>query len=200
MSAARGLAQQDIGIIVLAAGRSRRFKGDKRLASLSQGATLLDTTVQSIPEEFTHKLLVVRPGEAQLAASYAGHGWQIHYAPDSHLGMGHSLATAIRQVQDWPACLVALGDMPFINPQTYLQLRRALVDHPLVVPVHHGRRGNPAGFHRRFFGSIARLEGDRGARQLLMQHANVCHEVICDDPGIFQDIDTPTALMANVNG
>ncbi len=194
MAGAERPALEDIGIIVLAAGRSRRFKGDKRLAKLDCGIPLLEATLRNIPEEFQRRLLVLRPGDATLATTYAARGWQVHFAPDSHLGLGHSLASAIRQVQDWSGCLIALGDMPFIHPQTFLQLRQALVDYPMVVPVYQGRRGNPAGFRSNYFAPIARLQGDRGARQLLREHASLCHEEDCGDPGILEDIDTPAAL------
>jgi len=52
-----------IGIIVLAAGYSRRFNADKRQARLHSGEMLLDATLSKIPDIFYQRVLVMHPGD-----------------------------------------------------------------------------------------------------------------------------------------
>ena len=187
----------EVGIIVLAAGRGRRFGADKRQARLAGGATLLDGTLSRIPPSLPRRLLVLRPGDEALATRYREQGWRICIAADAEQGMGHSLAAAIREVDDWRGALVALGDMPWVRAQTYELLRREVEEESIVLPLYQGRRGNPAGFGRRYFGEIAALQGDQGARGLLQAHADRVRPIETGDPGILRDVDTPEGLSHN---
>jgi molybdenum cofactor cytidylyltransferase len=63
----------------------------------------------------------------------------------------------------------------------------------ICVAVHDGKRGNPVLWSRTWFGEIAALSGDTGAKQLLAAH----EEQVCEveaDPGVLRDVDTPEAL------
>lgn len=183
-----------VGIIMLAAGVSRRFGADKRQALLPDGRGLLDASLEAVPPAFDLRLLVLRPGDEALAALFREHGWESLLAADAGLGMGHSLAAGIRAARDWEGALIALADMPFIQARTYLRLAQALTRHDIAVPVHRGRRGHPVGFRRSLFGELASLAGDRGARALLERHGDRCHELEVEDAGVLRDIDTPAAL------
>lgn len=186
--------QQEIGIIILAAGQSRRFKGDKRLANLHDGRTLLQSTLASIPSNFTRRLLVLRPGDEQLAEQFSSQ-WQICFAKDSAQGLGASLANAINYASTWQGAIIGLGDMPFIQPETYSALQKALSQHDIVYPVVEGKRGNPVGFNSRYFEELSTLRDDRGARSLTVKYASHCHQVQCTDVGIWRDIDTVEGLV-----
>jgi molybdenum cofactor cytidylyltransferase len=57
----------------------------------------------------------------------------------------------------------------------------------IAAPVYQGRRGNPVGFSRRHLTQLLGLDGDQGARNLLMRHPVT--EVPVDDAGVIRDID-----------
>ncbi len=118
------------------------------------------------------------------------------HAADSAQGLSRSLAAGIDALPpEWRGVLILLGDMPFVRPATLGLLARTLEGGaPAVVPVHRGRRGNPAGFSRALLPRLAALEGDRGAGPLLDRLGVV--EVIVDDPGVIRDIDRPSDLAA----
>lgn len=182
-----------IGIIILAAGYSKRFSADKRQALLPTGLTLLDTTLQQIPDSFSQRLLILHPGDEELARRYTP-DWSICIAEDAAMGMGHSLAAAVPYVANCNAILIGLGDMPYVQTDTYLALQKALVDYPIVRPFWQDQAGNPVGFQAAYFQELAELNGDQGARKLLDQYAKDVHRFECKDRGIIRDIDTKSAL------
>jgi len=187
------ISTKDIGIIVLAAGSSVRFGADKRLAMLSNGHSILESTLACIPASFERRVLVLKTGEEKLARQYEQH-WQICFADAPEKGLANSLGSAIAQVGSWQGALIALADMPFITPQTYSALQEAMTRHDIVVPVHEGRRGNPVGFRKKFYSEIEALKGDQGAKPLLEKYAVDVYQQKTGDAGIFRDIDKPDML------
>jgi molybdenum cofactor cytidylyltransferase len=59
------------------------------------------------------------------------------------------------------------------------------------VPAFRGRRGNPVLWDRRYFPDLLALEGDEGARPLLLTHAADVTLIETDDRGVVTDFDTP---------
>ena len=66
------------------------------------------------------------------------------------------------------------------------------------MPVHRGRRGNPALLGRSLFGPALALGGDEGARRLLAR-ARVA-EVEVDADSVLVDVDDPATLRAVAGG
>ena len=182
-----------VGIIVLAAGYSRRFNSDKRQVQLDSGEMLLDSTLNNIPDSFFQRVLVMHPGDEAFAQRYQP-DWTICIAELAEKGMGHSLAAAMTHTGTWDAAVIALADMPYVQNSTYQSIQDALAKHAIVRPICQGRLGNPVGFQASYFEEIAKLEGDQGARELLTRHADDLYLLECADWGIIQDIDTVNAL------
>jgi molybdenum cofactor cytidylyltransferase len=113
---------------------------------------------------------------------------------DADTGMAASLVHALRHsLPTASAWLVALGDMPFVRPQTIRALCGALGGGAgIAVPVMDGRRGNPVAFGALHLPALLALQGDQGARGILKSQPVT--EVAVDDPGIFRDIDTSDDL------
>lgn len=187
------LKTDNIGIIVLAAGYAKRFKSDKRQARLQSGETLLDATLNAIPDSFLNRILVLHPGDEDFAKHYQS-DWTLCIAEQASEGMGHSLASAIPLVENWDAALIALADMPYVQSNTYEAIQNELKSYPIVRPVCQGRKGNPVGFQARFFEELSELKGDQGARSLLSRHNDEVYLMECLDWGIIQDVDTAAAL------
>lgn len=193
------ISSGNIGIIVLAAGYSERFKGDKRKASMKGGSTLLDTTLSHIPDSFRQRVLVLHPGDEQFGEAYS-ENWTLCIAGDARLGMGHSLAAAMELAEDWSGAVIALGDMPYVQSDTYRAIQHALVQHPIVRPCCQGRPGNPVGFQSSLFPALGNLSGDKGARVLFREQQERIHLLPCNDWGIIKDIDTRDALATVDDG
>ena len=125
-------------------------------------------------------------------------GCDVIDCPFADKGMGAVLAYGMsRVIERYPlvtGCLVALGDMPYIQAHTVSRLVAALKHHDLVAPVYMGQRGHPVGFSRQYFPFLIGLSGDRGAGKLLQDHAHELHTIEVDDGGVIHDVDFPEDL------
>ncbi|MBF2948087.1 NTP transferase domain-containing protein, partial [Pseudomonas aeruginosa] len=92
------------------------------------------------------------------------------------------------------AIAVLLGDMPWIAADTLERLAAMATPEAIVFPLYDGQRGHPVLFGRAFWDALAQLDGDQGARRVLLAHRPAWREVPCDDPGVLRDVDTPAAL------
>jgi molybdenum cofactor cytidylyltransferase len=136
---------------------------------------------------------VVRPGAETLAHVLNDAGCDVVFASDSARGMGASLAAGIGAAEEAESWIVALADMPRIAVETIAAVARAIDDGAsLAAPFYEGKRGHPVGFGPEHREALLALDGDAGARALLMAHPPTRIEV--DDPGILQDVDTPADL------
>ena len=182
-----------VGAILLAAGRSRRMGEDKLCADLG-GRPLVDHALGAIRAAgLAGPIVAVAPGSA-LSARLSGHEVAVEVA-DHALGMGHSLAAAIRVAPAaWTAAVICLADMPFVRPDTLAALADRASAGAVLRPVFDGRPGNPLLWGRDHFPDLARLRGDRGGRDLLVRRPAEWLE--CGDEGVLIDVDTPEALDA----
>ncbi|MES2605649.1 MAG: nucleotidyltransferase family protein [Pseudomonadota bacterium] len=179
----------DVGCIVLAAGSSKRFGSDKRRHQLPSGMTMLEQTLAILQQVFERRVLVLRADDADLSIQFANE-WHIINAPNAELGMGHSLAAAMQATQQWNGAVIALADMPWLKTHTLTAIRHALKPDNLVVPFYEGQRGNPVAIGSDYFGRLAALQGDSGARQLMQEFSDRIIQLNVDDAGILQDLDT----------
>jgi len=186
----------NIQTLLLAAGHGRRFGADKLVAPLPDGTPLVLATARALLAAGARVLAVVRDDDAAgqgAGALLRDHlGVEVIGCAEAALGMGHSIACGVRHSPAADGWLVALADMPFVQPGTIAALQDALASGAsLAAPGHNGRRGHPVGFARRWRESLSALSGDSGARGLLAAHPDALTLIDVDDPGVFIDIDRP---------
>jgi molybdenum cofactor cytidylyltransferase len=181
----------DIGIVVLAAGASRRF-GAPKLAATIDGVPLI-RVVASAASATGAKVVVVtgahrdvlEPHLADLAVEFA-------FNADWAGGMGGSIACGIGRLDATiDAAIVMLGDQPLIGST---ELQRLIDAHThaagrIVAAQFSGVLGPPCLFPRQYFAELAALRGDHGARGVLQRHAAQVEALPLS--AAAADIDTP---------
>ena len=185
--------------LVMAAGRSRRFGSDKRRARLADGRSLLPATLALARGSFADTWVVLGEQDDADELGIDG-GLPTLRAPGDAIGLGTSLGIAFSELHAGgpraQAAAVMLGDMPWVTPATCRRLIAQAHPERIVLPRHQGRIGHPILFGRTFWPALARLRGDRGARDLLRQWTAWWSIVEVDDPGIHRDVDVPSDLGA----
>jgi molybdenum cofactor cytidylyltransferase len=177
--------------ILLAAGAGSRFGGGKLLHSLADGTPIGVAALRNLARVLPRTVVVVRPGDDDLAALLGREGARVIECAKAVDGMGHSLAAAVEADAQGGGWVVALGDMPRVDPRSIEAVAQALAAGArIAVPVYRGRRGHPVGFAASCREALLALHGDAGARSLLQRYAAEVVNVEVDDPGILQDVDT----------
>ena len=182
------------GVLLLAAGFSRRFGAVKLGATLQKGDTVIARTLARIRATGAPLRVVTRPELQHLLLASGARSEELVLCADADLGMGHTLAAGMRALPAWEACPVCLGDMPFIQTDTYARLLQSLHGERITIPTFAGVRGNPVGFGAQWFASLRESTGDTGARDIVRGQPDSIDCVAVDDPAILKDIDTPDDL------
>ena len=157
-------------VLVLASGRGARFvasggSGSKLQADLC-GKTVLQHTLDAV--------------------QHSGLCWHLEQA--DHVGMGDSIAAAVRATRDAPGWLILPGDLPLIAPQTLVALALAQSSAQVLLPVYQGQRGHPVRFAAACVDALLQLQGAAGAAAVVAQFQSLPWPV--QDAGCVTDIDT----------
>ena len=189
----------NVAALVLAAGQSSRMGGTNKLLAEVDGVPMLLRAVNAALASRASSVTVVLGHEADKAeALLAGRRVSIVRNADYAQGMSASLRTGIQALPpEADAAIVLLADMPRITADHVDRLIDAFAaqQSTIVVPQHDGRRGNPILWPREFFARMQSVSGDKGARELLAEHAARIRKVDLDD-AIHADVDTPDSLRA----
>lgn len=182
------LAPRQTALVLLAAGRSRRFDGDKLVEPFLDKplAFHVVTALEKIP--FLARIAVV----SCTALDFAALGYRVELNPDPSLGQARSLCHGVLAAREAgaDAVLVALADMPRVTAAHIYRMFDAANGLDTVVASSDGVQPRPpALFGGNLFDSLLDLDGDQGARELIMRGRHVV-----TSPAELVDIDTRADL------
>lgn len=159
------------------------------------GEPLIRRTVrQVLASSLDETILVVGELAEEITQAVAGLPVHIVRNPDAALGQSTSLRAGLAALSpDVEAAVFILGDQPEIEPRVIdalIEVWRA-GHHPAVVPRYAGGVSNPVLFDRRLFPELAAIEGDVGARAVVLAHRAAGDlEVVPVDDQAPADVDT----------
>ncbi|MEO1549013.1 MAG: molybdopterin-binding/glycosyltransferase family 2 protein [Pseudomonadota bacterium] len=191
-----------VSVLLLAAGQSRRMGGEDKLTKAIGGVPLLRRQAQRATESLAQEVLVVLPPNAAArAATLDGLPVRQVTANRAAEGMSASLRAGLAEISpQTDAVLVMLADMPDVETALIDRLitgyrpgEQADILRP-VTP--QGKPGHPVLFGQRFFGMLAELSGDQGARDVLRAAQEFVRDVPVSDDGPLIDLDTQEAWAA----
>ena len=187
-------------VVVLAAGSGSRFTGPvHKLGQDLGGASVLARALRHALASHLPVVVVTTEALAEEAQrSIASRDIVVLPPVDGTsglpLGMGFSIAAGVSARPNASGWLIQPGDMPLVQPSTFVAVSQALADHPVAFAQHQGRRGHPVGFAAELYSELSALTGDDGARRLVARYPSFGVEL--DDPGVLLDIDTEADLHA----
>lgn len=180
--------------ILLAAGSSKRFNGNKLMHALD-GTPIALRSAAALIAALPGAVAVTRSG-SPLKPLLEAEGFRVMECERADEGMGASLAAGVAATRGANGWVVALADMPYIQSESHQRIARALAGGAeLVAASYKGERGHPVGISARFRDELMALEGDAGARNIIRANPGLLTLVECDDPGVLRDIDTREDLQ-----
>lgn len=195
--------REKVDILIMAAGGSRRFGSCKLLANF-RGAPLVNYALETALElSRTHPGII-----SSVNLVFGGHANEIGtflesrcnqvrilHCPDWDKGLGHSLAFGVAQLPAENAVLVMLADQPLIEVADLEALLRGVEKNPekIICAEFLFTLGVPAVFPSHMKKSLLQLQGDKGAKALLMGESD--RVVTIPISSAASDIDTPDDLQ-----
>ena len=191
-----------IAAVILAAGQSRRMGGVNKLVADIDGTPMVARIADTALASSAAPVVVVTGHEPErVRAALGERDFTVVHNPDYAAGLSTSLKRGLDALaDDVDGALICLGDMPDVTPAHLDKLIAAfdpVEGRGICVPTFNGKRGNPVLWDRRYFGGMAAVAGDVGARHLIGEHAEAVCEVAMADDGVLVDLDTPAALAAH---
>ncbi|MDC1311676.1 nucleotidyltransferase family protein [Burkholderiales bacterium] len=185
--------------ILLAAGIGRRFGSQKLLAKLPSGVPVAVASWRNLKAAHDNSFAVIRHTDRLVKSLFEEENIPFVICNDAHLGMSRSLLTGIESSLQSSGWIIALGDMPFVNPKTIQRITLGMSDvaHKKIFrPTYHERTGNPVGLKFELLEELRTLQGDEGAREMIKRDSSRVHHIPVKDQGIIKDIDTQQDLIA----
>ncbi len=186
--------RRKLGVALLAAGASRRFGDQDKLAQMFRGRRLGEHAAVAVPMQSFDQAWVVGAHRGHACeGAWQDCGFEIVVNPNAADGMGTSVALAARLAikAGHDALLIALADMPFVPREHFSALIDAVAtSSAIAASATDSSRLPPAVFGRDHFGALASATGDTGARAILSQG-----QVIACPREWLIDIDTPQSLQ-----
>ncbi|BEV01795.1 nucleotidyltransferase family protein [Novosphingobium olei] len=179
------MAPDAIALVLLAAGRSERFGGNKLAATLSGRPVIEHTMAALAPLPLRWRFAVVSATTPPLP----GYHTLPLDPPDSPQSASLRLGVAAAQARGAKAVLVALADMPLV-PTAHFATLLDRFDGTRIASQAGGVPMPPALFGASCFRALQSLTGDRGAGLLLRDAPAVPLP-----KGADLDIDTPQDLV-----
>ncbi len=176
------------------------MRGADKLLEEVAGRPVLATLAARALEAGAPVLVTIAPGQEARAQALAGLPVELREVPEAAEGMAASLRVAAAEVEAEAAAhaglMVLPADMPEITGDDIARMiaafRAAAEPRPILrATAEDGRWGHPVILPRRLMSELARLQGDRGGRDILKAHAAAVQP--CRLPGAraLTDLDTP---------
>lgn len=185
---------KDVGVLVMAAGHSRRYREQDGLHKLlvrhpvCGNLPLLAYTLEMAAAACGKRVnVILRPEDHALIETARGYHCGITLLESDSLG--DSIAAGVAAQPGWSGWLVMLADMPWLQLSTVKRIRQALAFADIVRPQWRLQVGHPVGFSAGVREALLNLQGQQGARSILSGAPPLLLEV--DDPGCVRDVDVP---------
>ena len=186
------MTHTSVSIIILAAGKSTRMGLPKQLLPM-RGTTLLQHTIDTALGSKSQDVRVVIGAEAdQVRAKVPEGKFKYIVNPKWQDGMSTSIRAGVASLaDDVDAAVISLCDQPFLSSQIFNLLIDAFAssEKSIVTCEFDGQISPPTLFANKHFPELFALQGDAGARKVVMTHLDSVARI--PFPSGSVDLDTP---------
>ncbi|MBE7170665.1 MAG: nucleotidyltransferase family protein [Williamsia sp.] len=180
------------GLILLAAGASRRLQQAKQLLPY-QGTTLLHHSIQTALSASVHPVIVVAvPGSDATVPEDDRLRLAFNYNREEGLASSIrcGVTALLNKAPETEAAILMVCDQPFVTPGLLNSLQAACEQQNKQIAAcsYKNTLGTPVFFKRSFFNQLMALKGDEGAKRIIQKNQD--QTAIVPFPKGEIDIDT----------
>lgn len=183
-----------IGVVILAAGASRRLGFPKQLVDFRNKPLLQNAIDLASLLEFDCKILVLGANEEMIRQNIDQKDFEVVDNKQWEEGMASSIRTGIKNAissqPDLEHLMILLSDQPLVSKAQLERLIETQINKKSIATFseYNGDTGVPAIFSNALFSDLIKLEGDQGAKKL-MQQKDFEYETVKFEAANF-DVDT----------
>jgi molybdenum cofactor cytidylyltransferase len=163
------------GIIILAAGASLRFGGIKQLSPYRERSFIRHAVLEAVGTE-KNTIVVLGANFDLVNREISALDATIVFNDEWEEGMSSSIRCGLNALlQKEPgvdAALFMVCDQPFVSSDLLKELMAKYDEtgKPIVASAYQGSIGTPALFAKSFFPALGTLEGNTGAKKIIMEN------------------------------
>lgn len=186
----------EIVLILLAAGDSKRFRGNK-LLHLIQGKMMYEYVVdevEQVKDLFSHRIVVTQYTDIMQALEQKG--YDVVENKESFLGISNSIHLALDRVTSLygernPSLCFAVCDQPYLKSQTIRDLIEGFIasGKGIGCPCNEDELGNPVIFRGKYWEELMSLSGDVGGKRIVKLHMDDVYLYEVTDSKELVDVD-----------
>ena len=179
-----------INLILLAAGNSKRFNGNKLLA-IYKNKPIYMYIVEKVVNLKINKIICVTQYE-EIKEALLNTNINVVMNNNSNLGVSSSIKIGINFDKNADGYMFMVCDQPFISIQTLNSVIDNFIkgDKGIVCVGCGNNKGNPVIFSKKYINELLSLEGDNGGKVIIKGNLNDLKIVNVDNEIELLDIDT----------
>lgn len=163
-------------IIILAAGESSRMGQPKQLLKYNDGLLLQHAIDEASAAGAQHVVVVLGSGAENISRQIKKKNANVFHNKKWQEGIASSIREGLQQSllisANTDAVILMVCDQPYVSANL---LRNLVTQHietgkPIVASQYKDTLGTPVLFHKSFFPELLKLEGDTGAKKVLMDN------------------------------
>ena len=184
-----------ITAILLAAGQSKRLRGENKLTKLFKGKPLINHILFSLIKSKVNKIIIVLGFEHLKIKTKLLKNKKINFAINKNYkkGMSSSIKTGLKKLpKNNKGFLIVLGDMPNITKTTINKICLSIIrsDKEIILPKFKNKTGNPIGFKYSMIKNIYKIKGDRGAKNIIKKNNKKIKFLNINSKSILTNLNT----------
>ncbi len=192
-----------ISCLVLAAGESTRFPGNKLLYEIKPNISLLEFLLQSIIDSKVDHIIVVLGYEAEIIKEtveiLSYDKVQTIVNPEYKTGgMTSSIRRGMQLTSNIDAILITPGDIPLISSNVFnLVIEYFNKNHPdIIIPTYNNFKGHPILISSKLFSQVRNItEVNRGLKEITKTYWKNIKFLPTKNEGILRDVDNVDDIL-----
>lgn len=190
----------NIATLILAAGNSSRMGTPKQLLPAGK-KTLLGVTIENVLLSKANNIYcILGANHKSISTAISKYNVDIILNSEYKSGLSSSIVAGIQHIknQNFDAVLILLGDQPLITDISINLMVETYQKHNknIIASLYNTSPGVPAIIPKKYFNSLLKLEGDKGAKGFLQTQKG---NVITLNNSNLMDIDTKRDYEDYVN-